>query len=30
MNANSYELVGKVENFPSGTDVLWYRKLLSP
>ena len=25
-----YELVGRVENFPSGTDVLWYRKLLSP
>ena len=21
-----YELVGRVENFPSGTDVLWYRK----
>jgi GNAT superfamily N-acetyltransferase len=27
---NGYELVGSVENFPSGTDVLWYRKLLSP
>ena len=26
---NGYELVGRVENFPSGTDVLWYRKLLS-
>ena len=25
---NGYELVGRVENFPSGTDVLWYRKLL--
>jgi GNAT superfamily N-acetyltransferase len=25
-----YELVGRVENFPSGTDVLWYRKRLSP
>jgi GNAT superfamily N-acetyltransferase len=24
-----YELVARVENFPSGTDVLWYRKLLS-
>jgi GNAT superfamily N-acetyltransferase len=23
-----YELVGRVENFPSGTDVLWYHKLL--
>lgn len=21
-----YELVGRVENFPAGTDVLWYRK----
>jgi GNAT superfamily N-acetyltransferase len=27
---NGYELVGRVENFPSGTDVLWYRKLLKP
>ena len=25
-----YELVGRVENFPSGTDVLWYRKGLNP
>ena len=25
---NGYELVGRVENFPSGTDVLWYRKPL--
>lgn len=25
-----FELVGRVENFPSGTDVLWYRKLLQP
>ena len=25
---NGYELVGSVENFPSGTDVLWYRKHL--
>jgi GNAT superfamily N-acetyltransferase len=24
-----YELVGRVEDFPSGTDVLWYRKRLS-
>src|SRR5262245_51480777 len=24
-----YELVGRVENFPSGADVLWYRKRLS-
>ena len=23
-----YELVGRVEGFPSGTDVLWYRKHL--
>jgi GNAT superfamily N-acetyltransferase len=27
---NGYELVGRVANFPSGTDVLWYRKLLKP
>jgi hypothetical protein len=27
---NGYELVGRVEDFPSGTDVLWYRKRLSP
>ena len=26
---NGYELVGRVEDFPSGTDVLWYRKRLS-
>ena len=25
-----YQLVGRVENFPSGTDVLWYRKRLNP
>jgi GNAT superfamily N-acetyltransferase len=25
-----YELVGRVENFPSGADVLWYRKRLTP
>ena len=25
---NGYELVGCVEDFPSGTDVLWYRKPL--
>jgi GNAT superfamily N-acetyltransferase len=25
-----YELVGRVEDFPSGTDVLWYRKRLDP
>jgi GNAT superfamily N-acetyltransferase len=25
-----YELVGRVEGFPSGTDVLWYRKRLIP
>ena len=24
-----YELVGRVENFPAGTDVLWYRKHLN-
>ena len=27
---NGYELVGQVEDFPSGTDVLWYRKRLNP
>jgi len=27
---NGYALVGRVENFPSGTDVLWYRKPLKP
>ena len=26
---NGYELVGCVENFPAGTDVLWYRKRLN-
>jgi GNAT superfamily N-acetyltransferase len=26
---SGYELVGRVEGFPSGTDVLWYRKRLS-
>jgi GNAT superfamily N-acetyltransferase len=25
---NGYELVGRVEEFPSGADVLWYRKRL--
>lgn len=25
---NGYELVGEVEDFPSGTDALWYRKRL--
>jgi GNAT superfamily N-acetyltransferase len=25
-----YELVGRVEDFPTGTDVLWYRKRLNP
>ncbi len=25
-----YELVGRVEDFPSGTDVRWYRKRLKP
>ena len=27
---NGYELVGCVEDFPKGTDVLWYRKRLNP
>jgi len=27
---NGYELVGQVADFPSGTDVLWYRKRLNP
>ena len=27
---NGYELAGRVEDFPSGTDVLWYRKHLNP
>ena len=26
---NGYELVGCVEDFPSGTDVLWFRKCLT-
>ena len=26
---NGYGLVGRVEGFPAGTDVLWYRKLLT-
>ena len=26
---NGYELVGCVKDFPSGTDVLWYRKRLN-
>ena len=25
-----YEQMGRVQDFPSGTDVLWYRKRLSP
>ena len=25
-----YELVGRVEGFPSGTDALWFRKRLQP
>lgn len=27
---NGYELVGRVKDFPSGADVLWYRKRLPP
>jgi GNAT superfamily N-acetyltransferase len=27
---SGYELVGRVEDFPSGTDVLWYRKRFQP
>jgi GNAT superfamily N-acetyltransferase len=27
---NGYELVARVEDFPTGTDVLWYRKRLHP
>ena len=27
---NGYELVGCVEDFPTGTDALWYRKRLNP
>jgi GNAT superfamily N-acetyltransferase len=26
---SGYELAGRVEGFPSGTDVLWYRKSLN-
>jgi GNAT superfamily N-acetyltransferase len=26
---NGYELVGRVEDFPSGSDALWYRKRLT-
>ena len=26
---NGYQLVGRVEDFPKGTDVLWYRKSLN-
>jgi GNAT superfamily N-acetyltransferase len=26
---NGYEVVGRVEDFPSGTDVLWYHKHLN-
>jgi GNAT superfamily N-acetyltransferase len=27
---SGYELVGRVEGFPSGTDALWFRKRLRP
>jgi GNAT superfamily N-acetyltransferase len=27
---NGYELVGRVEDFPSGTGALWFRKCLQP
>ena len=27
---SGYELAGRVEGFPSGMDVLWYRKRLNP
>jgi len=27
---NGYELVGRVEDFPAGASVLWYRKRLGP
>ena len=27
---NGYQLVGRVEGFPLGTDVFWYHKRLSP
>jgi GNAT superfamily N-acetyltransferase len=27
---NGYEVVGRVDGFPSGTDAFWYRKRLHP
>ena len=27
---NGYELLARVKDFPTGTDVLWYRKRLQP
>jgi len=27
---NGYEVVGRVRDFPSGSDALWYRKALAP
>jgi len=27
---NGYEVMGRVEEFPSGTDTFWYRKRLRP
>ena len=30
MNRSGYRLVGRVEDFPSGTDVLWFHKSLQP
>lgn len=27
---NGYEVMGRVDEFPSGTDTLWYRKRLRP
>jgi GNAT superfamily N-acetyltransferase len=27
---NGYEVVGRVDDFPSGTDTFWYRKRLRP
>jgi GNAT superfamily N-acetyltransferase len=27
---SGYELIGRVEDFPSGTDALWYHKRLEP
>ncbi len=27
---NGYELMGRVQDFPSGSDALWYRKRLEP